>query len=374
MSAVVILFVLILVVYSWWILRRTISWKLYPVTPSAQAIGFKPRVSVVVAARNEANRIAGLLDDLLVQDYPTELMEIVIADDFSDDDTVELVEKKLSFGKFEHRVIKSDVQDAQGKKQALWRAINAAKGDIILTTDADCRLSTHWVASMVLKFHEPGINMVAGMVAISGAGGILSNFECMDQMVLSAVGAASLANGTPLLCSGANLAFRKSSFEQVGGYSYGINDPSGDDTYLMFQLGASVAYNKDKDSLVLTEAVGSLRGLINQRVRWASKMKGYGKPYITFTGAFVSLVNLAPLFLVVLCMLDFLPVWFLFVWFLLKFALDVLLVQPIASFYRQSSVLATAPLYALIYPFYTLVAFFTLFKKGYEWKGRQYGH
>ncbi len=374
MSAVVILFVLMLGAYSWWILRRVISWKLYPTTPSAQAIGFKPRVSVVVAARNEAIRIDELLDDLLIQDYPAELMEIVIADDFSDDDTVELVEKKLSFGKFEYRVIKSAAQDAQGKKHALWRAINAAKGDIILATDADCRLSTHWVSSMVVKFHDPEINMVAGMVAIGNAEGMLSKFECMDQMVLSAVGAACLANGTPLLCSGANLAFRKSAFEKVGGYSYGINDPSGDDTYLMFQLGASVAYNKDKESLVLTEPVGSFLGLIHQRIRWASKMKGYGKPYITFTGAVVSLVNLAPLFLVVLYVLDFLPVWFLFVWFLLKFTMDMLLVKPIASFYGQSSVLTIAPLYALIYPFYTLVAFFTLFKKGYEWKGRRHGY
>ncbi|MFM8949321.1 MAG: glycosyltransferase, partial [Bacteroidota bacterium] len=298
----------------------------------------------------------------------------IISDDFSDDDTAEFAEKKLSLGKFEYRIVKAAALDAQGKKHALWRAIAAAKGDIILTTDADCRLSTHWVASMVVKFHNPAINMVAGMVAIHNGKGLLSKFERMDQLVLSAVGAASITTEAPLLCSGANLAFRKSAFERVGGYSYGINDPSGDDTYLMFQLGTSVAFNKDKDSLVLTEPMGSIRGILNQRIRWASKMSGYGKPDITLMGAFISLVNLVPLLLLVLCMIDFLPFWFFLVWLLLKFALDMILLKPIASFYKQSNALAISPLYALVYPFYTLTALFTLFKKGYEWKGRRYGY
>lgn len=371
MQTILILLVLMLGVYNWWILRRAISWRLYPTTPSAQA--FKPRVSIVVAARNEADRISGLLDDLLMQDYPAEQLEIIVSDDFSDDDTAALVTKKLSSGKFEHRIIKAAAHDAPGKKQALWRAIAVAKSDIILTIDADCRLSIHWVASMVGKFKDDSVNMVAGMVAIRDTDGLLSHFERMDQMVLSAVGAASIANGTPLLCSGANLAFRKSAFEQVGGYSYGINDPSGDDTYLMFQLGSSVAFNKDENSLVLTEPMGSLRGLINQRIRWASKIKGYGKPHITITGACISLVNLVPLLLLALCLLDLLPMCFLVAWLLWKFTVDMLLLQPIASFYRQSSALTIAPLYALMYPLYTLVALFTMYRKGYEWKGRRHG-
>ncbi|MFM7176344.1 MAG: hypothetical protein ACKO0X_02840, partial [Bacteroidota bacterium] len=151
-------------------------------------------------------------------------------------------------------------------------------------------------------------------------------------------------------------------------------DPSGDDTYLMFQLGASVTFNKDKDSLVLTEPMGSIRGILNQRIRWASKISGYGKPDIALMGALISLVNLVPLLLLVLCMIDLLPFWFFFVWLLLKFALDMILLKPIASFYKQSNALAISPLYALVYPFYTLTALFTLFKKGYEWKGRRYGY
>ncbi|MFM7901328.1 MAG: hypothetical protein ACKPAD_05015, partial [Bacteroidota bacterium] len=94
--------------------------------------------------------------------------------------------------------------------------------------------------------------------------------------------------------------------------------------------------------------MGSIRGILNQRIRWASKMSGYGKPDITLMGAFISLVNLVPLLLLVLCMIDFLPFWFFLVWLLLKFALDMILLKPIASFYKQSNALAISPLYALV--------------------------
>lgn len=370
MSIAASLSVLMLGAYSWWILRRAVSWKLYPETKRIKVDAFMPRVTIVVAARNESKRINGLLEDLSTQEYDPQQLEIIVSDDFSDDDTTEVVAKCLSSGKFEYRIIKAIASDSQGKKHALWRAIDAAKGDIILTTDADCRLSAQWVASMVSKFRDPSINMVTGMVVLRSENGFISQLERMDQLVLSAIGVASVAAGSPLLCSGANLAFRKQAFLNAGGYQYGINDPSGDDTYLMFQMGDTVSFNKDSWSLVVTEPMGDIKGIVNQRTRWASKMRSYGKPRITATGMLVLLTNSAPL--IMLMLMNWIPFWFIIAWMICKFMADVLLLKPIASFFDQSNTLRIAPLYALIYPFYVLTAFIFLFKRGYTWKGRNY--
>ncbi|MFN5222578.1 MAG: glycosyltransferase [Bacteroidota bacterium] len=370
MSAIVVFSVLMLGAYSWWILRRAVSWKLYPVTPSAQANEFKTSVSVVIAVRNESNRISGLLEDLLKQEYDSQQLEIIVSDDFSEDNTIKKVSAKLSSGNFRFQIIKASANDSQGKKHALWRAITAAKGDIILTTDADCRLSPHWVASMSNKFKNASINMVTGMVVLRPENGMIARLERMDQLVLSAIGVASVAVGSPLLCSGANLAFRKQAFIDVGGYQYGINDPSGDDTYLMFQMGDAVAFNKDACSLVVTEPIRDVKGIINQRIRWASKMRGYGKPRVTAIGILVSLVNIAPL--IMLMLTSWIPLWFVAAWLIGKFLADLILLKPIASFYKQSDTLLIAPLYALIYPFYVLMAFVFVFKRGYTWKDRNY--
>ncbi|MDE0965343.1 MAG: glycosyltransferase, partial [Candidatus Latescibacteria bacterium] len=94
-----------------------------------------PMVSVVVAARNEAERIAGCLSVLLVQDYPHKQYEVIVVDDGSTDDTAGIIGEHLD-SPVSVRLLQTE--GLGSKKAALSLGIAEAKGDVILSTDADC--------------------------------------------------------------------------------------------------------------------------------------------------------------------------------------------------------------------------------------------
>ncbi|HPA24739.1 MAG TPA: glycosyltransferase, partial [Candidatus Cloacimonas sp.] len=112
---------------------------------------FKKRtVSVVIAARNEAKNLQDLLLCLLNQDYPSELFEVVLADDDSEDETAEVANKYIEAGLNLHYLkITGRENVLSPKKKALEDAVYTAQGEIILSTDADCIVPTTWISSMV---------------------------------------------------------------------------------------------------------------------------------------------------------------------------------------------------------------------------------
>ncbi|MBC8146074.1 MAG: glycosyltransferase, partial [bacterium] len=110
-----------------------------------------PRVSVVVAARNEARNIEQCLASLARQDYPADLLQIVAVDDESEDSTHALMLDEAS--KHDRRidiVSTHNVEStARGKARAIAHGIDHATGEIILLTDADCIAPTTWARATV---------------------------------------------------------------------------------------------------------------------------------------------------------------------------------------------------------------------------------
>jgi cellulose synthase/poly-beta-1,6-N-acetylglucosamine synthase-like glycosyltransferase len=127
-----------------------------------QASDSTPLVSIIIAARNEAYNIAGTLQSLLAQDYPRDLMEIIVVDDRSEDDTSEIA---IKFSKNDNRiklVRQSEItKGISPKKQALEKGIEASSGEIILTTDADCYHDPGWIRALVSAM-TPEVGMVIG--------------------------------------------------------------------------------------------------------------------------------------------------------------------------------------------------------------------
>ena len=110
--------------------------------PDDQNPGLQPRVfiTVVIPARNEEKKIGACLDSMKAQTYPTHLFEVIVADDFSTDNTTGIV---ASFPGGNTRCIQLKDFIKEGsinsyKKKAIELAIDEAKGDLIVTTDADC--------------------------------------------------------------------------------------------------------------------------------------------------------------------------------------------------------------------------------------------
>jgi poly-beta-1,6-N-acetyl-D-glucosamine synthase len=233
------------------------------------SIPFYPVISIIVPVRNESENIPSLLNDLRQQDYGN--YEVIIVNDHSTDDTLQVAGQN----RFANVTI---VQNRDvGKKAALQTGIAFAKGEIIATTDADCRLGRHWLECIQKTFANPKVKFGFGAVAIQNDESFFSKLQSVEFASLIGSGAASSAWGFPIMCNGANLAFRKEAFDAVGGYKGNEHIASGDDEFLMRKMmkrfAGAVKFIPYKDARVITSPQRSLDAFVSQRLRWAGKWK-----------------------------------------------------------------------------------------------------
>jgi biofilm PGA synthesis N-glycosyltransferase PgaC len=236
------------------------------------------RVSVVVAARNEQNRIAGCLQALRAQKYPRDRYEVVVVDDGSVDDTAGIVERfALQDGRI--RLLASPVAPGplQGKKRALQAGIEHSRGDIILVTDADCRPGPAWIQTMV-EYFEPQVGLVAGHVRQEGSR-LWQKLRSLERLSLSAVSAGAIGWDRGLTATGGNLAYRREVFEQVGGFRDLAGSLSGDDD-LFVQLVSrrtrwELRYAFQPQAAVDTDPPATLKDFVAQERRRSSKWRFY---------------------------------------------------------------------------------------------------
>jgi len=235
------------------------------------------RVSVVVAARNEQDRIGNLLHDLTHQTYPEDLYEIIVVDDGSSDRTATVVRAAQA----EHPNVRLlHVAETptwmSPKKFALEQGIRAARGEIILTTDADCRVSNAWIETVLSYFHDD-VGMVVGFSQMGRPRekrSLLERLQALDFLSLMGAAAGACQIRFPLAGSGQNLAYRKEAFLSVGGYSQVGHRVSGDDVLLLQlvrrQTDWRIVFAFDPRAHATTEPEKTLSALLNQRRRWAS--------------------------------------------------------------------------------------------------------
>lgn len=228
-------------------------------------------ITVVIPVRNEASTLLALLTDLSRQSYPC--FEVIVVDDHSADATLAAVRPFIEKdGRF-HCL----PNEGEGKKLALTTGIREASGTVIVTTDGDCRLNDRWLEVVNRHFQKDSIVMAFGGVAIGQDGSFFADIQAAEFSSLIGSGAAVWAWGYPIFCNGANLAFRKSVFEEVKGYDGNVGIASGDDEFLMRKMIASypegLIFMGDTSAVVRTQPAASVRDLFRQRTRWAGKWK-----------------------------------------------------------------------------------------------------
>lgn len=366
--------------YDGWLARWTMNWIQKTDRSHLLVTTSTLTVSVVVAVRNESQNILKCLDALLHQSYDPSLTEFLISDDFSDDNTGDLIISEmpafLSKG-FALTLIEPVAGDLPGKKEALARAIMRAKGKLILTTDADCLPGPEWIRSFASVQLAEDADMVTGFVKVSNQDKLFDKIQALEFLSLSGIGAMSVISNKPLMCNGANLAFTKEAFMNAGGYQYGNQIPTGDDTYLMLKIASQndrkIVFNYFPQSVISTTPQPDFKTLIDQRIRWASKVKHYHENYIKRFGLLIFGVNLILLVLLVMTSLQIMPWQFLLAAWLLKAAGDFLVLIHTSAFAAQRRLLLLFLPVQVIYPFYSLVAaFFSLQRTNYQWKGRNF--
>jgi len=128
----------------------------------------------------------------------------------------------------------------------------------------------------------------------------------LEFLSLVASGAASVNSGFPVMCNGANLIYEKKAFDEVNGFDANENYASGDDVFLLLKMKKhfgkrSISVLNKPKAIVYTEAKKTLSELTHQRLRWASKTKGYRDFAILFVAAIVFGFNLSIITNLLLC-------------------------------------------------------------------------
>ncbi|MBL7994456.1 glycosyltransferase [bacterium] len=233
----------------------------------------QPFVSVLIAARNEQNNIIRCLESVVNQTYPKDLFEVIVIDDRSADNTALLVSEFSRLNLHVKMICVSDKPEKiSGKKNALSIGINESKGEILLFTDADCRVKDSWVAGMVSCFLED-VGVVIGYSEVESKT-FFERWQELDFLTLMSAACGITNLGFPLAASGQNLAYRRKAFDAVGGFEKIIERISGDDT-LMIQLikrytSYRTVFSGHAGTFNTTLPMNTLYEFIQQRARWAS--------------------------------------------------------------------------------------------------------
>ena len=237
----------------------------------------KYTVSVIVAARNEENNVSQLLFDLSHQTYSKNLYEVIIVNDGSSDRTAHIVTEFARQHDNVHLVTVDAVPPGYSpKKFALQTAVQHSTADIILATDADCRVKSTWIEAMVSYF-TPSVGMVLGFSQFGrkrDKQNFLERLQAFDFLQLLAAAAGSCSLGLPWAATGQNLAYRREAFQQVGGYDKVAHRISGDDVLLLQLMRRltkwQIVFAHSSHAFNTSQPQKTLKALINQRTRWAS--------------------------------------------------------------------------------------------------------
>ena len=343
-----------------------------------------PFISIIIAARNEERNIAQCIKSLTEQTYPQDKFEVIVTNDHSTDDTVSIIK---SFHKENIHVIdlaaftQKKILNSY-KKKSIETALPYAKGELIVTTDADCVAPRKWLETLSMFYKEKKPVFVAMPVVFSAPSStdsllekFFKNFQSLDFMTLQGITGAAVHKKFHSMCNGANLAYEKKVFYEVNGFQ-GIDEiASGDDMLLMDKIQKlypdKILFLKSPEVIVQTQAAATLKDFMNQRIRWASKTDKYTDKKIIAVLLLVYLLN-AWLFILAICSFFITKAFYIFLAAIAgKIIVELIFLHPVARFFGKQKLLwwfiPAQPFHVL----YTLIAGWLGRFGSYKWKGRK---
>lgn len=329
---------------------------------------FQHNVSIIIAARNEEDRILPCLHSLENLNYPKEKFEIIFVDDSSSDDTPNIIEQFCkNHSNWQLIRLKKKSDKIRGKKNALLNGINQSKGEIIFTTDADCIVPSNWINEMV-NYFEPDVSMVIGHSPITRKPGFYQKILQFDNLFSAIAASAPTKLGHPISSIGRNLAYRKSAYEDVGSFLALQQYRSGDDILLTERFhyldDGKIDFCAHPDTFVSTQPPETFSDIFHQQVRKNSK---------ALLKSFSSILFSVSLFMYYLYFLFF-PLLFpkyLFFWVIIfsaKYILEFIDLAKAAKIFKLSHTIKFIPVMQIIYPFHIMLfSIFGIFQM-YQWK------
>jgi cellulose synthase/poly-beta-1,6-N-acetylglucosamine synthase-like glycosyltransferase len=329
-------------------------------------------ISVIIPFRNEEKNIKGLLKDLVNQNYPDELFEVILVNDHSEDSTTQIIEPFCSNHK-NFRLIQLQ-KNSYGKKEAIETGIRNATGELIVTTDADCRACNKWISTIAAYYFESDKpEMIIGLVDILSEDTFYNKFQQLEFLSLVGSGAGAVGISQPIFCNGANLIYKKELFNK---YMDPLNKTlvSGDDTLFMLRLKRDSKHKirllKSKEAIIYTKPQLTIGEFVQQRIRWTSKARFYRDYNIIYSSIIVLTLNVSILISVILIFTN--KYYSLYPVLLFgKTLIDFIFMNTILKFFKKKRLLKYLILFQVFYPLYISIIGIFGNLAGYSWKNRK---
>jgi biofilm PGA synthesis N-glycosyltransferase PgaC len=324
------------------------------------------KTSVIIACRNEEKDLPFLLEDLGKQDYNHALFEVIIVDDNSTDNTF-----SIAFDCKKIQNIKVLTNPGKGKKSAIRTGVNEANGELIITTDADCRFGKNWISTMASFYSGSFPDLIIGPVQLKSRNGFFGRFQQLEFLSLQGITIGTALANNPVMCNGANLAFKKEVYLK---HSKNLHDDiaSGDDIFLLHSLkkeqGSKIVCLNSPNVIVTTSQPESLGSFLNQRTRWMSKVKAYVDPFTQLVSIVTFVTIFSTLVFLITGIFDKRFLLLFLVSFIIKSIPDFLILYETTWRFNQRHLLKWFLPSQIIYPFYVIVVIcYSLFRDN-RWK------
>ena len=229
-----------------------------------------PFVTVIVAARDEEANILRCIQSLNNCIYDEKKLEIIIVNDHSSDATGQIIEDFIKDKpKFKTILPAEGKGDLTGKANAIHNGVLIAKGEIILSTDADCSVSPAWIKTIASYFTKD-VSFVGGYTSQTDEK-VFYGMQSVDFIYLLTVAGGAMNFGKPLSCIGNNMAYRKDLYWKVGGYEQ-IPFTVTEDFQLLMAIHKikeyKTIYPMDEEALVVSMPCKNYNELYRQKKRW----------------------------------------------------------------------------------------------------------
>jgi len=237
--------------------------------------GSNEPLSIIVAARNEANNLKSLLPALYKQNHPD--FEIIVVNDQSYDETYDLLKAESEQNSnLKVVTVENTPEHVNSKKYALTLGIKAAKNDLLLLTDADCiPESEDWATTMAARAGKK--QFVLGFSDYIKKPGLL-NYFIRFETIFSGIQYLSLAAiGKPYMGVGRNLAYRKSLFLNNKGFNGYMHVVGGDDDLFVNKHAnkSNISLATGADTIVYSHPKETWKSYLKQKLRHLSVGKHY---------------------------------------------------------------------------------------------------
>lgn len=331
-------------------------------------IGNLPTATVIVAARNEEDNILRCIESLDKLEYPEGKLEIILVNDKSTDDTEKIIREFIK-DKVRFKLINTNngIGSLKGKANAIAHAIRKSSGEIILTTDADCAVSPKWAVTTA-SYYQKDVAMVCGYTDQKGEDAF-SGMQSIDFIYLLTVASGAMNFGKPLSAIGNNMSYRRSVYNEVGGYE-NLEFSVTEDFNLLMAMHKlkryKIIYPIDKDSLVTSKPCHDLKSLYWQKKRWSvgglkSDIAGFSVMTVAFLAQLCTLLTIAFLSKVTFYLAFF------------KVVLDFIFVQQIFSKLKIKFNFKSFLVFQIYYISYVLIMPpLVFFNRKVKWKGREF--